>query len=310
MANCFEPMLAIAVSAVSAVFSLYVPATWRSAQPQLIAGTFLFTAIVGAYVAVKVLSAMAKEKDSEDKKLLQGEVALREEKIAALERNDQWALKTTAYVQEVIRAKLNRLCEAGQEGVPIPSEKFVKALDPKGQVHVLLALLHEFFRRDIPVAESGASLRIALYTRHPVHTSRLTVAYSLDGSESERCISQESEEFMVIDDPRGPQTVVMQLYHSKSDFIVISDCESADPKDFRYLRDQQRAYLKSLMVFKHVTNAGAQNALILSIDCGIPHFFRTEDTHQLRSFLVEIMKRVEYEVTTLDLLRVPNPLPQ
>jgi hypothetical protein len=132
--------------------------------------------------------------------------------------------------------------------------------------------------------------------------SALDLAYSWDG-EKDRCVHAHPER-MQLASADGVGSLIVEAYHRPGDqhVSVVPDC-LADRK-FRFFTLAQETYLRSMIAFKYQANLdGTKTALILSLDTDEADYFSDERTSEISAFLVEMMKRFEYEVLSLELSR-------
>jgi hypothetical protein len=58
-----------------------------------------------------------------------------------------------------------------------------------------------------------------------------------------------------------------------------------------------------MAAFKHRLEIdGTQTAMVLALDCDEPNFFNEERSQDVKTFLIVMMKRVEYEALTSDII--------
>jgi hypothetical protein len=250
-----EWVLAIAISIVATFFELYKKDTWSCTNQSLVGSSAILTAVTTIYICVKGLSAAAKKKDSEEIAALQTEKAelldtLSEEqrKSSMLEEQRNKVLEVTTYVRKIVDSKMNRLatCLGGRGQITV--NDITKALDPAGQVNVIVKTIFYYFEKG---KQPDAQLRLGIYARNPDDLNELKRIYSWDGKCVD-CFKRTGKELGRLDDPEGIKTQLLLSFHSSDTVLIIESCAKAAEKgQFNYFPGQQN-YLKSMMLYKHV----------------------------------------------------------
>ncbi|MCE9536338.1 MAG: hypothetical protein K8R65_08010, partial [Nitrospirae bacterium] len=231
-------------------------------------------------------------KDAFEKNIKQLEVARDNFK----EQRDS-LIQISLQIRNIIDKKMKRI-ETLRGKEIITRNEFVEALNPDEQVWLILQSIYEFFQYKLPVRNPIATLRIGLYLRDEIRQV-LQPAFSWDGK-TKHCMSDNSTQ-MALASPNGVFSVIVQCYNSKEDpaIIIVSDCEK-DP-GFDFFRPQQKQYLKSMLAFKYKTeHDGITDALVLALDCNVINFFNLKQADELKAFLIEMMKRIDYELLSAE----------
>jgi hypothetical protein len=301
-----EWVLAIAISLVATFFELYKKDTWVCTNQSLVGSSAILTAVTTIYICVKGLSAAAKKKDSEEIAALQTEKTALSEALGKAERKTNLlveqrdkVLEVTTYVRKIVDSKMTRLaaCLDGKEAINMAD--ITKALDPAGQVNVIIRTTFYYFEKE---KRPDAQMRLGIYARNPDDLNELKRIYSWDGKTVD-CFKRSGKELGRLDDPEGIKTQLLKSFHSSDTILIIESCpKAAERGEFNYFPGQQN-YLKSMMLYKHVfEHNGTKDALILTLDSSEEALFKNKDEQEIRIFLLEMMKRVEFELRFLETL--------
>jgi hypothetical protein len=124
--------------------------------------------------------------------------------------------------------------------------------------------------------------------------------------DNENCVNDNPEQLR-ISSAEGIKSKVVECYHLQGDhkFIAVANC--SNDASFEYFRQGQSEHLKSLFAFKHRLEIdGMPTAMVLALDSDEPDFFNEERAEAVRTFVIEMMKRIEYEALMSDVLRKLN----
>lgn len=207
---------------------------------------------------------------------------------------DDW-VRATVQTGSILDHKLKTARELSREK-QIAFPRFIEALDPQEELFRHLYVIHEHITVGL---KPGSKLRLALYT---AENDRLVPRFSWNGH-ARNCVKDNPDELQ-ISSSEGVKSKAVECYHLQGDhrFIAVANCD-ADPT-FKHFRVGQSDYLKSLFAFKHRLEIdGTQTAMILCLDCDEAEFFNDERAESIRTFFIDMMKRVEYEALTADVIR-------
>lgn len=213
-----------------------------------------------------------------------------------------------AQIRGLVDRKIKRVRETARKPQTVIDDLIVKEARAV-QIHTILRSIHDFFFFEIRNAYPQAKMRLALYLPTEEPQPRLEPYYSWDG-ENQGCINP-AQESMLLMSPDGIPSEIVRTYHQAGDHCLrlIPDCEKQG--DFHFHRIQQRQYLKSMLAFKYqYQKDGTPAALVLSLDCDQPNFFSADRYDEISEFLVEMLKRFEYEMLGLEIVAklLPPPL--
>lgn len=229
------------------------------------------------------------------------------EKLAALERDrnvlkierDRW-LRLANQVKKLIDRKIVAI-RALSVKPEVSVEEYLAAWDRQVQVHTILKAIHEFFRFELTQRRADAQMRLGLYMP-TADMTQMSLAYAWDG-ESNECFANHPERMKLVS-AGGLKSLIAETFHLAGNqrLSIIPDC-GADAQ-FKYFSPEQAEYLRSMIAFKYqLTLDGTETALVLSLDTDEAGFFSTERTNEITVFLIEMMKRFEYELLNLEVTK-------
>jgi hypothetical protein len=293
-----EPVIAVALSLIAGFSDMLKPEKWGTPTALMVIAAPLWTGLTVAYVALKYFASVAKDKDAEEIKKLKEEVGTAQTRAAKIEEQRNFITRMTQYVREPVQAKLERLLEAFRKQ-PFTEKEYLAALSPHTQVQLILNTIYEFFRSDLPM---GEKMRLGLFMRQPDNPKMLFPAYSYNGQRDDGVFSAIAHGLR-IDDPNGTKSMLAQTYLSDRKLHIVPSCrEAAKREEFHYLHVAQNDYLRSMLAYKHVwLRDGEPDAFVLTLDTTCDGFFGRYSAESIEPFLIEMMKRVEYEVLSLQM---------
>ena len=98
---------------------------------------------------------------------------------------------------------------------------------------------------------------------------------------------------------------VVKCFQGSDLLVIYEDCDKAHREGhFEYFTNDQRRYLKSMVLYKHMFKGGTSdiNAMVLAFDSSRKNFFKEEERDELKTFFVDLMQRVEYEFAVFDMV--------
>lgn len=291
-----EFILAISISVVVGFFELYKQVTWTTPKPGLVGSFSLWCGLVAIYLVVKWVAAVAKKRDADRIVELDRDLVAQTKKVSLLTRQRNSWVSLSSHVRKIIDKKMQRLVKVFKKGGELSAADLLSALDPKAQLQLIIASLFQYFEGK---KEPDKKLRLAIYIRDPEDTNRLKRIYGWNGETSD-CFSNRVAEIGRLNDPEGIKSQLVKCYHSPEGLLILESCaKAAQTGDFRFFPGQD-AYLKSMVIYKHVyEHDGEKDALLLTLDSSQEYLFRQDDEEEIRTFLLEMMKRIEYEFTIL-----------
>jgi len=284
-----EWLLALAGAVISDYAEVFKHTSWGGNQP-----TYPVEAVL-AILGLGVLFLTVGQIRDELKEDLEESLNTSRQQSDELKRQrDAW-VRLLVHIRNIIDKKMKRV-ETLAKNATVSHEEFVTALNPDEQVMLILQSIYEFFKFELHALDPNAQLRLALYMREE---GRMAPAYSWNGS-IKNCVSTNTKQ-MELGSPDGVISVVVQCYNIKGDtgVIIIPDCDA--DKGFEFFRPEQKKYLKSMLALKYRTeHDGTADALVLALDCDRTDFFDTGRSEELKTFLFEMMKRIDYELVIAD----------
>lgn len=293
-----EPVLTFAAGAMATATEVFKASTWYSPQPTLEAALPLILGVMTAAISLKVLSALAKDGKKQKIRELEAELEAGRRQLISITESRKSSIRTLNQVREILNEKLTRLREAVRSE-PFTIDEYLEAISPAQQLQFIVTMIHDFFESQL---DTGKSLRVAVYLRDPPDSYELSPAFSWDGKKAD-CIKENNGPYMR-DDPEGAKSLIVQTFQDPGVLqVVTSTHRAAQAGAFYFFRPEQRAYLKSLVAYKHVgerdARTGTRDALIVCLDTDQEGFFGQFDKERLLEFFVEMMKRFEYEHLSL-----------
>lgn len=286
--------LAIGLSATAGLFDLYKRDSWVKPNPSLPGGFSVLCGVIAIYLVLKTVAAMAKKRDSDEISSLKKELAQERERTTVLEKQRNTWLELTTLIRKIIDRKMGRLVEKITGPQCVSPLEVLAAMDPKTQINLILTTTFQYFANKKSAQEQ---LRLGIYHRDPEQSNRLKRMYAWDG-EKDTCFTGRVLEIATLDDPNGAQSQLAKLFLSPEKICILESCrESTKRGEFSFFPGQEQ-YLKSMVLFKHVFERnGTRDALILTLDSSQEGLFRESDREEITTFLVEMLKRVEYELS-------------
>lgn len=295
-----EVLAAISCTAIAGYYELFKKENWVKENEQLITGANALIVAVIIYSGIKLLLAIAKEKDQARIALLDKEIGSQKARAEAVGKQRDWSLRTLALIKGLIDSKINSLKQLSDslktKGQQINAAEFLEATDPTSQIQLTLTALHTWIARAGQL-ETQHTLRLAVYLPDNGYLSPIYAYADKDG----QCFSGQSRDHMRINNPEGSKTLITQLYHSTDHFRMIPDCIEAEKNNqFVFLRPEQKDRIKGIVAAKKVFRGGKQIA-ILSVDTDQPGFFKQSEMEELKMTLNEILNRLEFELLCTEL---------
>ncbi len=180
----------------------------------------------------------------------------------------------------------------------------------ENQIHTILRSIHDFFDFELKQTRPEGKMRIYLYVPEDLPDPRMLIFYKWNGQD-EDCVIPPPEAMKLMS-PQGVQSEIVRTYHlpGSARLALVPNCLT-EP-GFAKLVPNQDEYLKSMLSFKYKYHKdGAEAALVLSLDCDEPDFFSNDRFQEISHFLVEMLKRFEYEMLGLEIVaKLPPPLPK
>jgi hypothetical protein len=283
-AKGFAYFFAVATTATIGWFEPWKPVTWTTNEVGAVYGLLL----AATWGTCGIFAEWARTcNDTTDRDEL---AKLRAAHEATEKQLDNWVRGSTQ-IGSVLGKKVKVFRELSRSKA-ITLKEFLAALASDQYVFHNVHAIYEFVQRKLP---AGAKLRIALYH---CQQNEMVPLYSWDG-EKANCINP-NPEAMRTNSSEGIHSTVVQCFHSTTGIVHVADCLADE--QFQHFRPGQSEYLKSMIAFKHrLEMDGTATAMILALDCDQTGFFNKGRAEELRNFLIEMMKRVEYEALTSDI---------
>lgn len=203
-----------------------------------------------------------------------------------------------SHIANIIRAKTKRFKDCEPNG----SDRFnvlASALAPDEQVRVIVHSIYEYFKLVWPLAPER-QIRFGIYTRGD-DPQTLFCWYSTDGA-NQNCFNQNSER-LSLSDADGSKSKIVECFHRTGNHPALI-VENTEAGDFDFFRPEQKQYLKSLLVLKYVAEIDGKKApIIFAVDSDQPGYFREDLEGDYRGFLVEMGRRLEYEIQSLQTIQ-------
>ncbi len=178
-----EWVLAIGISAYIAFFELAKQATWSDSKSSLVGSFTGLTAGIAIYLGLKGISAAAKKRDSyEIESLKQTKLDLEQQLAAANQSADEiryqrdMVLEVTTYIRKIVDAKMKRVIQGIKSSKGTPQE-VVAAMDPQGQVWVILKLVFVYFEKR---KQGDEKIRLGIYGVDPNDKNFLRRKYNFN----------------------------------------------------------------------------------------------------------------------------------
>jgi hypothetical protein len=192
---------------------------------------------------------------------------------------------------------MDRLARSLEKATPRTARDVLTALSPQDQIQLIVHSVFQYFARR---KQPDRQLRLGMYGRHPTEPNRLQRIYAWDG-ETRDCFSDRVLDIVRLDDPNGIRSQLVRCFHSQGNIIILESCpEAAARGEFEFFPGQSE-YLKSMVVFKHVLGRGRGDVLMLTLDSAHERLFRLIDEEEIRVLLLEMLKRIEYEMSVLEI---------
>lgn len=291
------------MTATASIFQIWNQDRWENLNLSLGLGTAFFLFLGAVMLLLRLTSNVAKDRDQDVIRDLRTALSKAQATQGFLSDRLQKWISLAQHIGQVVDAKLRRLASWAKDASPNESlASFMQAWNPDLQIRTILLSVHSYFATRLLAGDH--KLRLALFTRDPRQPQKLLPIFSWDG-QSENCLSDQIERFLRLDDPKGTDSILVKLFHSDSEIWIIQDCEAAarDPSSaFHFLHPDQRKYLRSLVAFKHLLAQGAQDVILISMDCSQPNFFSDADEDEILTVFREMMKRVEFELHAKDIV--------
>jgi len=292
-----ELIFGLGSALVVGTFKVWDLAVWNAnAETTLRA---LGATLVCAFLAFYAKWAAGRVQERYAAKILQLENELRDvqsELRKTQEKFDKWR-RMTAQIGTLIGRKIERIREVVKREPTI--QDLLTPSERETQVHRILQMIHSFFFFELQGQKPEGRMRLALYVPADGH-SRLELAYSWNG-ETVGCVTEHGD-CLALNSPQGIRSEVVRTFHQNGDKVlrIIPNCET---DDFSYFSDEQRSYLKSMLSFKYrLQLEGIESAIVLSLDCDEEGFFAKERRREISEFLVEMLRRFEYEMLGVELV--------
>jgi hypothetical protein len=289
-----EWVFAILLSGIASFFEIFKSGTWEDPKSGLVGSFTVWVAIVAIYIVIKFVGASAKRQDAETIAALNAQLGDEKIKSETLARQRNAWLTLTAYIRKIVDQKMRRVVQAlGGKNRP-SKEDLIAALDPSAQLHLIVTTIHHYF---LGKAKPNEQIRLGIYVRDELTPNQLKRIYAWDGQKTD-CFSTRVLELARLDDPNGMQSQLVRCFHSSAKTIIIESClEAAKTGDFHFFPGQER-YLRSMILYKHVfEHDGTHDALIITLDSSQEFLFMNRDEEEIATFLSEMMKRIEFELT-------------
>jgi hypothetical protein len=296
----WETVLLFTAAAVSSLTDLWKLTTW-SEHPIRVQYAFSLVISLSAWALITKLfrESLKEAVKSRVEELEHGLAKEREDRDRRLLQNSQ--------IRKLIDRKLDRFRELAKRDAVAP-EEVIEAWNPSLQVFTVLKSMHEFFLLELRRKKPSGRLRLGLYLPDREMNS-LVIRYSWDG-ERDGCIGNHPEHMRLVS-AAGSTSEIVRTFHLRGDHEIglVPDC--AGDRSFRFWDEEQPKYLRSLLCLKYQLQLdGMQSALVLSLDCDEPNFFSSERAEEFRTYVVEMLIRVEYELVSAELRsKFQNPLP-
>ena len=224
---------------------------------------------------------------------------LRSDRDRFRRERDRW-LHLAAQIRALIDRKIDAF--SALAGRPeITPQEYIDAWDRQLQIHTILKGIHEFFHFELKQQRPNAQLRLALYVPDAERT-KLDLGYSWNGLR-DQCVTEHPERMLLVSH-EGIASLIVETFHRPGDHKLTVVPNTDADEAFHFFTPGQRSYLRSMLAFKYQAHVdGTKTALVLSLDCDEPDFFNHQRATEFTAFLVEMLKRFEYEVMNLELTR-------
>ena len=287
-----EGMSAFTAGAVAAACKIWDPQMWTQHPIQTELALCISAGLTFCVVLAKWARDRVKERDKERVNELNHQLEIETVRLKRFRR-------LGTQIRGLIQRKIERVREVAKKPDPTVDDLIITTAR-QTQVHTIITSILEFFSFELESLKPEGRMRIGLYIPDKERTE-LRHAYSFDG-QKKNCF-QDNSEWMKLNSPKGIRSEIVRAYHADGDqkLQLIPDC-SKHP-NFTFFRPEQRDYLKSMLTFKYLLQLdGAQSALMLCIDCDEPDFFSKDRYEEISEFLVEMLKRFEYEMLGLEIV--------
>jgi len=308
-----EAASAVGLSLLVSYFDIFKKATYvptPSYRPDwhVVFWASAWASLVAYYFVVKLVAIVTKESEEFKSRQLTSDLEKANVAVASLSRQRGLLVRVTSFARSMVNKKIGRLC-ALLVHPTITTSQLVESLNPNLQVQANMKLIREFFR---PPEGLNVQLRLALWMKAEAASGlpeRMVIAYSWDG-ERENCFSNRSAERMKLLDPLGTLSEVVRLYSEPAQTIkTIPNCiEAAQNHEFEFFYPEQKQKVASMILYKHVFNSQTQPvAVVLTLVSSLPNQFHREDEEQFKTFLDEMLTRIEMEWVLLQLTKKLGP---
>ena len=212
--------------------------------------------------------------------------------------------RLSVQIRGLIERKIERVRDVAKKPAPTV-EDFIIRSQRQTQVHTIIQAIFDFFLWELRLQKPNGRMRLGLYIPNADRTE-LVHAFSFDG-EKRNCFSDNSD-WMQISSPQGIHSEIVRVYHADGDHKLQLIPDPTTHPNFTWFRPDQKGYLKSMLIFKYLLQLdGASSALLLSLDCNEPNFFSNDRYEEISEFLVEMLKRFEYEMLGLEIVaKIPQ----
>jgi hypothetical protein len=302
-----EAAAAVGLSLVVSYFDIFKKATYvptPSYEPDwhVFFWASAWAALVAYYFIVKLAGIVTKEGEEFKSKQLQSDLDKMSAALDSMGRQRSLLVKITSFARNMVNTKIARLCGLTSAS-SVTVKQFVEHLNPELQLQSNVKSIHEFFKSP---NDLNVKLRLALWMKADADASRpdrMEIAYSWDG-QIEDCFSNKNSNRMKLLDPLGTLSEIVKFYSSPAQAIkVIPDCIAASQKqEFEFFYPEQKLKVASMILYKHVFNPQSHPvAVVLLLVSSLQNHFHRDDEEQFRTFLDEMLTRVEMEWVLLQL---------
>lgn len=291
----FLAILSTAIAASNKVWEF--PFATRPLWTSIVLTATIFTGFLACYA--KWLRDRVKEKDKE----IVADLTMRLQTAQTLLDRHR---RLTNQISGLVDRKIKRVRETVKKAATAIDDLTV--LDARElQVHTILRSIYDFFLFDLRATRPAGQMRIYLYLPEEEPEPHMQIFYKWNGTNSDCVVPPENA--MKLMSPEGIGSEIVRTYHLPGS-AVLSLVPNCVTPDFRKLYQNQDEYLKSMLSFKYkYQKNGTDAAMVLSLDCDEPNFFSDDRYREISEFLVEMLKRFEYEMLGLEIIAKLQPPP-
>ena len=155
---------------------------------------------------------------------------------------------------------------------------------------------------------ADVQLRVGLYTKLR-NQPQLDASFSWDGAAAD-CFTNPQSDYLRADGEES-ESAVVRCFRSKDPLLIYEHCDATTRRaEFAHLPRAQNAQVSSAVFYCHRFQDGNAagrpdrvQAMILALDSSEKGFFKVAESEELRSFFVDLMQRIEYEMVLQSIMQ-------